>query len=80
MKIDLRDGPLSSTVGIVILPPSKATHCVAYLNENFFVSNGRSPPQKLSKIIIKRNGTCLFSDYKIQCLATKRDSFCAVSC
>ena len=36
--IYLRDGPFSSDTGIVIFHPSKGTHCVCYLNENYFDS------------------------------------------
>ena len=73
----LRDGPLSSDKGLVKLHPSKGTHWVAYINENYFDWYGCSPPQKHSKFIIKRNGYCLYSDYKMQGMTRKRDSFCA---
>ena len=74
--ICLRDGSFSSDVGIVNLHPSKGTHWVCYINENYFDSYGCSPPKKLSKFIIKRNGYCLYSEYQIQ----KNDSFCASYC
>ena len=74
--IYLRDGPFSSDIGIVNLHPSKGTHCVCYINENFFDSYGCAPPKKLSKFIIKRNGYCLYSEYQIQ----KNDSLCASYC
>ena len=74
--IYLRDGPFSSDIGIVNLHPSKGTHWVCYINENYFDSYGCSPPKKLSKLIIKRNGYCLYSEYQIQ----KNDSFCASYC
>ena len=70
--IYLRDGPFSSDIGIVNLHPSKGTHWVCYINENYFDSYGCSPPKKPSKFI-KRNGYCLYSEYQIQ----KNDSFCA---
>ena len=35
---------------------------------------------KLSKFVIKRNGQCLYSEYKIQGLKNNRDSFCANFC
>ena len=72
----LRDGPFKSKIGIVNLHPSKGSHWVCYINENFFDSDGCSPPKKLSKFIIKRNGYCLYSEYQIQ----KNDSFCASYC
>ena len=51
--IYLRDGPFKSDIGIVNLHPSKGTHWVCYINENYFDSFGCSPPKKLSKLIIK---------------------------
>ena len=76
VRIYLRDGPFKSDMGIVNLHPSKGTHWVCYINENYFDSYGCSPPKKLSKFIIKRNGYCLYSEYQIQ----KNDSFCASYC
>ena len=55
----LRDGPFLSYIGIVSLHPSKGTHWVCYINENYFDSYGLVRPKKLSKLIIKRNGYCL---------------------
>ena len=72
----LRDGPFSSDIGIVNLHPSKGTHWVCYINENYFDSYGCVSPKKLSKFIIKRNGYCLFSEYQIQ----KNASYCAIYC
>ena len=74
--IYLRDGLFSNDIGIVNLHPSKGTHWVCYINENFFDSYGCLPPKKLSKFIIKQNGYCLYSEYQIQ----KNDSFCASYC
>ena len=74
--IYLRDGTFQTDVRIVNLQPSKGTHCVCYINENYFDSYGSSPPKKLSKFIIKRNSYCLYSEYQIQ----KNDSFCASYC
>ena len=74
--IYLRDGPFKSDIGVVNLHPSKGTHWVCYINENYFDSNGVVCPKKLSKFIIKRNGYCLYSEYQIQ----KNDSFCASYC
>ena len=78
--IYLRDGAFESDVGIVNLHPSKGSHCVFCINENYFDSNGCSPPNKLCKYIIKRNGYCLFSEYKIQGLTNKPDSYCGSYC
>ena len=49
----LRDGPFPTDIGIVNLRPSKGTHWVVYVNENYFDSYGCSPPQILSRFIIK---------------------------
>ena len=74
--IYLRDGLFSSDIGVVNLHPSKGTHWVCYINENFFDSYGCVCPKKLSKFIIKRNGFCLYSQNQIQ----KNDSYCASYC
>ena len=74
--IYLRDAPFRSDIGIVNLHPSKGSHWVVYINENYFDSYGCAPPKKLSKFIIKRNGYCLYSEYQIQ----KNDSYCASYC
>ena len=64
--IYLRDGSFESDIRIVNLHPSKGTHWICYINENYFDCYGCAPPQKLSKFIIKRNGFCLFSEYQIK--------------
>ena len=74
--IFLRDGPFSSDIGLVNLHPSKGTHWVTYINENYFDSYGFVCPKERFKIIIKRNGCCLYSEYQIQ----KNDCFCASYC
>ena len=74
--IYLRDGPFSSDIGIVNLYPSRGTHWVCYINENYFDSYGCVCPKRLSKFIIKRNKYCLYSEYQIQ----KNDNFCASYC
>ena len=80
VEIYLRDGLFSTNIGIVNLHPSKGTHWVCYKNENYFDSYGCSPPKELSKYIIKRNGYCLYSEYKIQGLTNKHDSYCGSYC
>ena len=74
--IYLGDGPFKFDIGIVFLHPSKGTHWVCYLKENYFDSYGVVCPKKLSKFIVERNGYCLYSEYQIQ----KNDSFCARYC
>ena len=51
--IYLRDEPFSSDIGIVNLHPSKGTHCICYINENYFDSYGCVCPKKLSKFFYK---------------------------
>ena len=74
--IYLRDGSFLSDIGIVNMHPSRGTHWILYVDENYFDSYGCAPPKKLSKFIIKRNGYCLYSEYQIH----KNDSFCASYC
>ena len=76
----LRNGLLSSDIGIVNLHPTEGTHWVCYINENYFDSYGCSIPNKLYNFNIKRNGHCLYSEYKIQSLTSKQDSCCASYC
>ena len=76
VNIYLRDGLFSSDIGIVNLHPTRGSHWVSYIHENFIDSYGITPPRKLSKFIIKRNGYCLYSEYQIQ----KEDSFCGSYC
>ena len=78
--IYLKGGPFSIDIGIVNKHPSKKTYWVLYINKKFFDSNGCAPPQNLSEIIMKRIGYCLSSEYKIQGLTSKRDSFFASYC
>ena len=64
--IYLRGRPFKSDIGFVYLNPSKETHWVCYIKENYFDSYGCVCPKKLSKYIIKRNGFCLYSEYQFQ--------------
>ena len=59
-----RDGPFPSDIGLVNLHPSKGTHRVCYIKENYFDSYGCVPPRKLSRFIIKRNSHCFL--FRIQ--------------
>ena len=72
--IYLRDGLFSTYTGIVNMHPSTGSHWVVYVNRNYLDSYGCAPPQKLSKITIKRNGYCLYSEYKKQGLTIEKDS------
>ena len=44
--IYLRDWLFLKDIGIVNLQPSKGTHWVCYINENYFDSYACAPPQK----------------------------------
>ena len=78
--IYLRDGDFSTNYGIVNLYPRRGSHWVLYKNGNYFDSYSCAPHRKLSKVMIKRNGYCLYSEYKIPGLKNKRDSYCARYC
>ena len=78
--ICLKDVPFESDIGIVKIHPSRRTHWVCYLDEIYFDSYGFASPQKLSILIIKRNEHYSFSEYKLQGLTNKRDSYCASYC
>ena len=78
--IYLRDGPFKTDKGIVNLHPTKRTHWVVYINENYFDSYGSVCPKKLSKFILRRNRYGLYSEYKLQGLTNKRNSYCASYC
>ena len=60
--IYLRDGPFSSDIGRGNLHPTKGTHWVTYINENYFDSYGCASPKRLSEFIINRNEYCLYSE------------------
>ena len=62
--IYLRDGPFESNIGIVNLHPTKGTHSVCYIIENYFDSYGVLCPKNQSKFIIKRNKYCLYCEYQ----------------
>ena len=74
IDIFLGDGPFESDIKILFLQPTKGTHWVAYINENFFDSYGCSSPQK--RFVTERKGYCSYSEDKMQGL----DSYCAASC
>ena len=76
----LRYSPFISDIGLVSLHPSKGTHWVCCINEIYFDSYGCVSPEKLSEFITQRKGYCLFSEYKIQGLTSKRDCNCASYC
>ena len=78
--IYLRDRIFSSDFGIDNFYPSNGTHWVCFINENYFDSYVCSSPNKQSKFIIKRNGQCLYSEYKIQGLTHRRNKYCANNC
>ena len=75
VDIYLRDGPFSSDIELFNLHFSKGTQWVCYKNKSYFDSYCCVHPKKLSKIIIKRIGHCLFSENNIQGLTMKINSF-----
>ena len=78
--ICLRDGTFKTDIGLVNLHPTRKTYWVTYINENFFDSYYCVCPKKLSRVILKQNGYCLYSENKIQSLSSKIDSYCAALC
>ena len=58
----LREGSFESDIGLVNLHPTKGTHWVAYINENYFDSYGWGTPNNLFMFIIKRNQFCLYCE------------------
>ena len=76
----LRDEPIESDIGTINLHPSKGTLWVARINEVRIDCYGCSPFRNLYRFIVKRNGLCLYSEYKIRGLTSKRDSYCAAYC
>ena len=78
--IFLGDGLFSSDIGMVSLHPSKGTRRVSCIKENYIDSYVRSPPQKLRRFFIKRNGYCSYSEYIIQGLTSKKDGYCSGCC
>ena len=70
----LRDGPFRTDIGIVNLHPFQGTHWVLCIQEPYFDPYGITPPHKLSVFITKRIGQGFFSECKIQCLSSKKDS------
>ena len=76
----LRDGNFSTSYDVVNLHPSRGTHWVCNINENYSDSYAVVFPKKLSRFIIKRSGFCLYSEYKIQGQTSKKDSYCACYC
>ena len=78
--IYLKDGPFKFDISIVKIQPYRGTHWILYKNESFPDRYGCVCPKKLSKFIIKRNGYCFYSEYKIQGLTNERYSYCASFC
>ena len=74
--IYLRGGPFESDIGIVNVHPIQATDWLLYFHECYFDSYGITPPNKLSEIIIKRNGHCFFPKKNTSCDKSKRFLLC----
>ena len=71
-KVYMRDDKFTTKIGIVNLHPTKGTHWVMFVDENYFDSYGCPPPKNVVNQINK--GT--YSEYQIQ----KNDSYCAAYC
>ena len=80
VRIFLRVGPFKYDIGIVNSHNFQRTHWILYNRECYFDSYGCSPPQKLFRFIIKRNGHCLISEYKNQGLKSDKDLYCSAYC
>ena len=76
----LKDDCFPNDVGIVNLHPFGGSDWISYFHESYFDSHGCLPPQKLFRFILKRNGHCLYCEYKIQALTSRRDSYFAAYC
>ena len=74
-----RDGPFSCDIGIVNLHPFRGSHWVVIHKRKILRFLWLFTSSK-TKFIIKRNGHCLFSEYKIQGLTNKGDIYCASYC
>ena len=73
-----RDGSFSTKIRIVNLNlhSTKGTPWVASIIENYYDIYLCSSSKKLSRFVIKRNGHCLYSEYKIQNLTKNRVFLC----
>ena len=80
MGIYLKDDLFEIDEGVLVFHPSKGTPWVSYINQNCSDSYGGPPPEELSKFIVKRNDNCFYSEYRIQDVTNKKDSFCAAYC
>ena len=78
--IYLRDGPFESEIGIVNIHPSKGAQWVLYKNEFFFIHMVVLLPRNYLALLKNEMYIVLFSEYKIQGLTSKRDSYCASFC
>ena len=70
--ICFRDESFQTDIGIMHSRPIQGTHWVLYFDECYFDSYGITPPKKLSRFIIKRNGPCSVCNYKIQGLTSDK--------
>ena len=76
----MRDGPFSSDLGIVNLHPLQGSPGY-YISMKAILSwYGIRAHQKVSDVIIKRNGFWFSSEYKEQGVTSERDSYCAAYC
>ena len=57
--IYLRGRAFSTNIGIVTIIPSKRTHWICYIINQYFDSYGVVYPKKLSKFLMNQNRRCL---------------------
>ena len=74
--IHMRDDKFTATSGIVNLHPTKGTHWVRFVKEFYCDSYGCPPPTNILNHIKKG----IYSEYQIQELLQKNDSYCAAYC
>ena len=74
------DDPLKFGIGSVSLHPFQGTQWYYIFTNVVLIHLVFHHLTKLSKLFKKRNGCCLFSDYKLQGLVSKRVSYYATYC
>ena len=56
VEIYMRDDVFSASSGMMNLHPSRGTHWVCYIGENFFDSYGCAPPKIFANYIESKHG------------------------
>ena len=58
VAIYLRDGNCSTNYGISNLHPSKGSHWICYIKDDYFDSYGCPPPKNLPIFLKNKHGKC----------------------